>query len=157
MVIAASLMGSASIRHRMTEIPPQRSAWLLLGAALITGCFFAGQSVGYRGLLFLLILPGLLWLQQAGTPRRLLLFSKLTTAAILLAMYRLAVIGLFARRDLYPGNSVPAALTWLCFELLWWGIIGMLLGLMGCLLIESRSARDIGKYLPRKMMLRARA
>ena len=39
---------------------------LLAGALLVTACFFAGQNVDYRGIYFVLVMPGLVRLAPAG-------------------------------------------------------------------------------------------
>lgn len=42
-----------------SRMEPARRWLLTVGALLLVGCFAAGQSVGYRGIFFLLVLPGL--------------------------------------------------------------------------------------------------
>jgi hypothetical protein len=43
----------------LARLPKPEKMFLLIGAALISGCFFAGSSVGYRGIHLLFTLPGL--------------------------------------------------------------------------------------------------
>jgi hypothetical protein len=43
---------------------------LLIGAALIGGCFFAGSSAGYRGINLLFTLPAILTLARMGHEAR---------------------------------------------------------------------------------------
>ena len=44
----------------LTRLPDAERTFLLIGAALISGCFFAGSNFGYRGIHLLFTLPGLL-------------------------------------------------------------------------------------------------
>jgi hypothetical protein len=39
---------------------------MVIGSAVIAGCFFAGQSIGYSGIFLLLVIPGLLALSRSG-------------------------------------------------------------------------------------------
>ena len=148
--IVFALMSSRDIRQAMPTIPGRPRALFLIGSALVTGCFFTGQSVGYRGILLLLVIPGFLALDRPGMPPRLQRIARATLCAILAAMFRLIPLGIFEREKLYPGNSALASLTWLGFEMLWWWIAAVLLGLLGCLLIDSPAAQEAWRYLKRQ-------
>jgi hypothetical protein len=47
-------------RIALARLPDPDKIFLLIGAALIGGCFFAGPNFGYRGIYLLFTLPGLL-------------------------------------------------------------------------------------------------
>ena len=47
-------------RIALAQLPDPEKIFLLIGAALIGGCFFTGSSIGYRGIYLLFSLPGLL-------------------------------------------------------------------------------------------------
>ncbi|MCX6952572.1 MAG: hypothetical protein NTV51_10470 [Verrucomicrobia bacterium] len=70
--------------------PADRGAWLgfVLGAALLTGCFFAGTSYSYRWIFVLWMAP---WLWQTprdpAVPRRVRRFAVLTATLLLFAMW----------------------------------------------------------------------
>ncbi|HTV44556.1 MAG TPA: glycosyltransferase 87 family protein [Stellaceae bacterium] len=100
---------------------------LLAGALLMTACFFAGQNVDYRGIFFVLIMPGLIRLYRLaeGPPVRRFLAQMIVAvlfvaweAPVRAAVHRLAVAiftgGIGLRIDL---------LFWLGRELLWWWLI----------------------------------
>ncbi len=146
---ALLLIRSPENRLCVATLPVRAAGWLLIGAALLDGCFFAGQSIGYRGVLLLLVLPGLLCLDQPSSPGHLRLVARLTLYAILVVMFRLTVLSAFTRNGSWPGNSALAAIVWIGFEVLWWWIVAVLLGLLGCLLLESQSAQDARKMLSR--------
>jgi hypothetical protein len=112
-----------------------------IGSLLITGCFFAGQNINYRGIYFLFVLPGLLelyTLADSGKTRRLL---SLLIAATLFVMW-----DEFFRRALMAGLSqVPspalanhcAMLFWVVRELIWWWLIAGLAAVSICYLIRQ--------------------
>jgi hypothetical protein len=58
--------------------------FLVIGAVLITGCFFMGQNVGYRGVFLLLTLPGLLAVRSLADDRRT---SRLALSTALLIVF----------------------------------------------------------------------
>jgi hypothetical protein len=67
---------------RMREIDRR---FLIAGAALIAGCFFAGQSIGYRGVYLIFVVAGLVALRRElsrGVARGLI--TALTIAILLL-------------------------------------------------------------------------
>ena len=47
-------------RIALARLPEPEKIFLLIGAALIGGCFFAGTNIGYRGIHLLFTLPGFL-------------------------------------------------------------------------------------------------
>ncbi|HTV88851.1 MAG TPA: glycosyltransferase 87 family protein [Stellaceae bacterium] len=105
-----------------------------IGGLLLTGCFFAGQNVDYRGIHFLFALPGLLLLRASAAPpaaRRFL--SRLVAAALLLMweeFFRQALLAAFAAQ---PGDRV-AMVFWVGREWLWWWTISGLAAVALCYL-----------------------
>jgi len=138
---------SAEYRRQIAVLPPRYAALLQIGAALIVGCFFAGESVSYRAIMFLLAMPGLVLLDQPLVPRRLRLLVRCTTILIIVVMFRLAVIGVLTRFNLGPKSSALAGLTWIGFELAWWWIISVLAALLTCSILESTAWRELWTLL----------
>src|SRR5271169_1263986 len=59
---------------------------LLIGALLLTTCFFAGQSIDYRGIYFLLVMPGLVRLYRlAGDPVIRQFLARMIAAVLFVA------------------------------------------------------------------------
>jgi len=139
------------------RLPSRQLDFLVAGAALMSGCFFASQSVIYRGIYLLLALPGLAELsRQLPTPSGRRLFGS-AGAAIVFVLWtpfldecpnlaglsaRLQYIGLAPRTALllhYPNNynNFPSSGSgyglWLASELAWWWIITLLLAVLGAL------------------------
>lgn len=131
-------------RHRdMAQLAPIESALLLFGAAVIAGCFFAGQSVGYRGIFLVFTVPGLLALRrQAAEPgvRRL---ATQATALVLFVLWQgvLTWNGAFLGVLQQWAGVTVGSRVWLIFwaarELAWWVLAGILSGLVLCFVVES--------------------
>jgi hypothetical protein len=141
------IASSATARLQIAALPARYGALLQIGAALMVGCFFTGESVGYRAIMVLLVLPALLLLARAEVPRPLNLISRCTIAVVLIVLFRLVAIGLLEGHGFYIGNSVIAALTWIGFELAWWWIIAVLGAFLTCSVLESEAFREFWGHL----------
>jgi hypothetical protein len=64
-LLAAWLAFNAGFRAAILALPPREMNFLVVGAALVCGCFFAGQNIAYRGIHLLLALPALLLLARS--------------------------------------------------------------------------------------------
>jgi hypothetical protein len=109
---------------------------LVIGNAVIAGCFFAGQSIGYRGIFLLLVLPGLLGLSRSAF-RGLRVLSLGTAIVIVLLMWGEAL-----RRALDGGFGF-----WLVRELGWWWSVSVMLALLADFLRESPVWRGAAGWL----------
>ena len=148
------IAGRCDLRLVEARLAARQLDFLVAGAALISGCFFASQSVIYRGIYLLLALPGLAELsRQITTPLGRRLFGSVG-AAIVFVLWRpflseclnlaglsarLQYIGLAPRAALllhYPNNynNFPSSTfgygLWLASELAWWWIITLLLAVL---------------------------
>ncbi len=56
---------------------------LIAGSLLLTACFFAGQNVYYRGVYFVMVVPGLLHLRRAAATSEVRRLLSLTLAAMI--------------------------------------------------------------------------
>jgi hypothetical protein len=165
-LIVSAITGAFIIGHRcqlpgiQTRLPTRQTDFLFTGAALISGCFFASQSVIYRGIYLLLALPGLAELsRRQQTPLRRRLFAS-AGAAIVFVLWMpfldqclkfvgltepVAYIGLARRTallyhydnyDNFPGFTLGYVL-WLAGELAWWWIITLLLAVLGAFVART--------------------
>ena len=136
------------------RLPTHQLDFLVAGAALISGCFFASQNVVYRGIYLLLALPGLAELsRQIPTPLGRRLFGS-AGAAIVFVLWTplldqcLKLAGLSVRLNYIGGaprnvmlhhysnynnfqTSPLGYVLWLASELAWWWIITLLLAVLG--------------------------
>ncbi|HEY5210817.1 MAG TPA: hypothetical protein VIJ42_15370 [Stellaceae bacterium] len=139
-VIAITGLGSRAV---VAKLPEPERLFLLMGAALIVGCFLAGQNIGYRGIDFLLLLPGLMALARLPKDGRRFF---VTVALIIFLMWGELFDEMFLHLQLADSSLAPAAkfagLTfWLLRELVWWRVIGTLAGLLLCFVVETPLAQ----------------
>src|SRR5207248_480173 len=118
---------AAECKHSVAALPTIYGVLFQIGTALMAGCFFAGESVAYRGIMLLLALPGLLLFSRPQVPTRLRRLSWITVILILLVMFRIPISGYLATHNVRVQNSAFAALIWMLFELAWWWIVSFLL------------------------------
>ena len=119
----------ATIRSRASDqsaLPEQHQTFLIIGSLLMVGCFFIGQSVFYRTIMFLFALPGLLVMARHS---RLI---RVVIGAILLLMWKgsSGISGTCGGVD--AGNRVidaPPPL-WMVRELLSWFVISVLFAIL---------------------------
>ena len=120
-------------------LPGRERILLVIGSAVIAGCFFAGQSIGYRGIFLLLVMPGLLALSRsAGRELRALCLAS--AIVVVLLMW-----GECLRQALDGGFGF-----WLLRELGWRWSISVMLALVGDFLQESPVLRAASAWLRRQ-------
>jgi len=107
--------------------------WLILGSVLIVGCFYAGQSANYRGVMLLFVLAGLVALRRefaAGSMRRL-------TTGVIAAVVILMWDGMFRHTLLQgPWEHLPTT-YWLMREGLWRLVVAFLIGALAVFVSRS--------------------
>jgi hypothetical protein len=131
LAICRRLSGTDQLRRALASLTPPERVFLVIGSAVIAGCFFAGQSIGYRGVYFLLVMPGLLRISRtsAADIRKLSLGTSIVILALMWGeCFRLALY----RALEHPGFPETLAgqlelLFWLCRELGWWWTVSVLL------------------------------
>jgi hypothetical protein len=105
---------------------------LTVGAALIVGCFLAGQSIGYRGIHLLFTLPPLLALatEADGKPARV-------AAA-------LGVVMMWGDALRAPEGKLDR-LLWAAQQYAWWVLVTLLLASLLALLHDSAAVRSLSE------------
>jgi hypothetical protein len=111
---------------------------LVAGALLLLACFFAGQNVDYRGVYFVLVVPGLVHLHRSSRGTAVRQFGAQMIAAALFLMWEE-----FFRRALHTlvssapseGLSLPEVYFWIGRELVWWWLVA---GLAAIVLLHLR-------------------
>lgn len=140
----AGLVGSTA---RLSE---RESVFLVLGAAMLCGCFFAGQSVIYRGIYFLLALPALLELarthEHAWARRTLHAACGLIVIVLWMPVFEwalgkfdLAIPPVYQPENVLDGiPDAPFGIAlWLVNELSWWFLITVLIATAGACLYAT--------------------
>ncbi len=144
MIAAGSGMAALAFRGKLDAasrlLDPGERTFLVIGCTLMVGCFFTGQSIGYRGVFMLFALPGLFALARLAESAALrALFSVSGFLAIFLLwgeFFRLAI-----------GRATDSLWVnlgfWLGRELAWWWVMGV----MGALLLRFVLDSEIGRRL----------
>jgi hypothetical protein len=126
LAICRRLLRFAGLRAAIAELPSGERVLMVIGSAVIAGCFFAGQSVEYRGIFLLLVMPGLSGLSRsAGRELRALCLAS--AIVVVLLMW-----GECLRQALDGGFGF-----WLLRELGWWWSVSVMLALVADFLRES--------------------
>lgn len=115
--------------------------WALLAGALVTtGCFVAGQSLDYRGIFFLLVLPGLFALGRDPALRGWL--PRHAAVLIVLLMWEQAVRYWIDMLNI--GLGLPGLLTaglllsvWIARELAFWVVMIVLASVVAAFLADT--------------------
>jgi hypothetical protein len=132
----------------LEALDPRRRALMLLGSALIAGCFFAAQNAPYRCIYFLFVLPGLCEMRRlpvSSAARRRA--ARITTAAIFLLwgqFFQRALAQTVLALDLPLGLANAMQLVfWLAREAMWWWVVTALLAFVLSLLERSPLGRHL--------------
>src|SRR5207248_10821580 len=123
--------------------------FLVIGGLLVAVCFITGQNIGYRGILLLPALSGLVCLHRSVKHRETRRFCSQMIAAVLFVMW-----GEFFRRALHtmispvPGEGLSTraeVFFWLGRELVWWWLVVGLVALVLCFLRRPPLAQIFGR------------
>ena len=131
----------------VARLPVEQSLYLLMGATLIMGCFFAGKSVLYREIYFLLTLPALLTLCRTLHEPTLRAWVKQIVVLIVFLMWSEFFRNLIrvGAESLLPTKGAIAAeiVFWVCKELAWWRVIAVFCTLLVALVSELPTGRVV--------------
>ena len=119
-----------ALRTMLDRIGPDARSLLLVGGVLCAGCFFAHQNIGYRAVLLLLVLPGLLELVRLAPEGRTRLVYRSTSLLVVLV--------------LWDGIVSRSHVGWFVMQLAWWWIAFVLLTIVVALL-RGEVGRLVGR------------
>jgi hypothetical protein len=128
------------LRPAVGALVPAEATCLLVGAALILGCFFAGQNGEYRAVHLLFVLPALTALAAGSGPA-----GRLAQVAVWVVLLQLwgdvvsAPVVHFAGTAGAGLAGAGALLLWLVRELAWWWIVALLLAMVLAMLPDLPS------------------
>jgi hypothetical protein len=124
--------------------------FFVVGAAIICGCFFAGQNVVYRGIYLLLALPGLLAFSHDLPDGRGRVAFRIASFAVVYVQWALFISWAIKAVGLgsipHPG-ATAAYLQWFCNEVAWWWIVTVLLSVALTFVISSEQWRLLSRLL----------
>jgi len=143
------LVRNGNLAAAFAKTPERDATFLVIGAALIAGCFFAVQSVAYKGIHLIFVVAGLVAMRRAAdtcTTRATL------TQALMIVLFLMweeffrrallyGVTGSVLGRALYHEAAGPGlalyALFWLIREVLWWRLAALLLAMLAIFGLRS--------------------
>jgi hypothetical protein len=131
-------------------------SWFAIGGIVIIACFFAGQNVDYRGIYFLFLVPGLVYMRRSAREAVVRLLCAQIIVAVLLVMWEE-----FSRRALHliagpisnEGLSRPEVFFWIGRELVWWWLIAGLAAIVLTYLRQLPVPNDIIVRFARRAIL----
>lgn len=147
--VARMLRTARLLGREQLDWAPREPRFLVTGGLLVAACFFAGQNIGYRGILLLPVLSGLVCLHRSVEDREVRRFCLQMIAAVLFVMW-----GECFRRALHAAISpVPSAglssraevFFWLGRELVWWWLVVGLAAVVLAFLRQSLFAEIFGR------------
>lgn len=139
--IMTNLWRSGSFPNALERLDESRRLALFAGALLLSGCFFAGQSVAYRGIFLFLIIPGIFALERDPDAGATATAARAAAAIIPLLMWadairlwiHMAATGLYPPPGFYPilAPGQPwDLLAWLVEQIAWWFLIALLVNVL---------------------------
>ena len=157
MVLALAIARTRRTFHMLDAAAPDpnlpETQRLLVGALLLTACFFAGQNIDYRGIYFILVMPGLVRLCQSASDPAIRRFLARMIAAVLFVAWEEPL-----RRAIHIVAAAIAAdwlrprvetLFWIGRELVWWWLIAGLAAIVLTQLLRMPRVLEISAYLRR--------
>ena len=100
---------------------------LLVGALLVAACFFAGQNINYRGIYFVLVMPGLVrFYRSAGEPAIRQFLARMIAAVLFVAWEQPMRRTIDAIAAAIFGQWLSLRielLLWIGCELVWWWLV----------------------------------
>lgn len=133
---AIRLARDSNLVVTFAKMPDWDVMFLVIGAAVIVGCFFAGQNIGYRGVYLIFIVVGLVAMRRAADART----ARATLTQALIIVVFLMWEGLFRqalRHEVAGPGRALFALFWLIRELLWWRLVALLLAVLAIFGVRS--------------------
>jgi hypothetical protein len=123
---AKTLRAIRLIRTERFDCEATEIRLLAIGAILLGACFFAGQNIDYRGIYFLLVIPGLVKLHCSAGKTRLRQFYARMIAVALFLMWEEFFrhpLHVFATQAPNRGLVYAELIFWLGREFVWWWLI----------------------------------
>lgn len=131
LLVSAALLAFVLARRLTGEIVP--SDWdrpnhmlLIVGAFLTVGCFLAGNNVGYRVLILLFVIPGMLDLRGRARDRGTRRILAGALAAVLLCCWRQFFESGLLNLGLLDVRGAGGLLFLILRETVWWSLITIL-------------------------------
>jgi len=145
LLLGAGLATRGGVGTALEAMPTRERGMFLAGALLMGGCFATGESQGYRAILLILAVPGLLSMAHALRDRLARSCFRLGCLAAPFVLWQPGLKQLLYRAGLSPSidsRASPAGIAhFVLNELAWWWLMALLLS--GVIAFALRSARHL--------------
>lgn len=149
---ARRIAQNSELAGGFVALSSRKGLLLVIGAVLITGCFFAGHSILYRAIFFLFTLPGLLELARTAQERFVRIWLWQGICLIIFLMWsEFFRVNIDAIVTMLPQGRITIGLPlvfWAIKELMWWRVIALFCGVLGAYLATSASVQLVLQRLP---------
>jgi hypothetical protein len=147
LLFCRKLLCFGELRAVLATLAGLERVLLVIGSAVIVGCFFTAQSIGYRGVFLLMVLPGQLAISRAPV-RQVRTLGLATSLVIVLLMwsecFRLALYDALEYLGLPSIIAVEIKmLFWFVRELCWWWVVSVMLAMLVDFLETSPVIRSV--------------
>jgi hypothetical protein len=113
-------------RSALAHLPKPEKMFLLIGAALIAGCFFTGSIYGFRGIHLLFTLPGLVAMAHMGNDMGVRKVAVQAYVLVIMLMWAPFFISVLRQ-------ILPVRIVWLLIQIAWWQVATLFIAiLIGC-------------------------
>jgi hypothetical protein len=145
LLIGSSILRGLELAREapLASLAPAEGMFLVMGAALIAGTFFAGQNIDYRGIFLLLALPGLTALGPRYRGAAIMILFLMWGEMFREALSHIA----FADPTLASILQTVRVVFWFVRELIWWRVVAVLLGIVFAHVASSEIGRAVGSRL----------
>jgi hypothetical protein len=139
----------------IAALPRAEALFLVIGAAMMAGCYFVTQNLDYRGILFIFTIPGLLALAGPEVAAPVRGVFRATIGGLLFILWGLSlqqVIAWVSGGRAFPPQLNGSALVyvyWITHELVWSAVIIVLTAALICWGLQSTTWRALKRLSAR--------
>jgi hypothetical protein len=149
LAVARTLRTVRLLGREQFDWAASEAQFLVIGGLLVAACFVAGQNIGYRGILLLPVLSGLVYLHRSVEDREVRRFCGQMIAAVLFVMweecFRRALHTMISPVSGEGLSSRAEVFFWIGRELVWWWLVVGLAALVLAFLRQSPFAAIFGR------------
>lgn len=134
------LARNGNMASAFAKMPDRDAIFLLIGAAVIVGCFFAGYSKAHRGIDLIFVAVGLVTMRRSADNPATRAMLGWTVMIVLFLMWERFFLTILANPDEVPDTWFALSaylLLWLLAEVLWWRLAAILLSVLAIFAINS--------------------
>jgi hypothetical protein len=120
------------------KVSEKDSIFLVIGAAVISGCFFAGYSIAYRGIHLIFVVVGFIAMRRAAEDLATRATLSRAVMILVLLMWAPPISQALAHEQGAGVSLIASALFYLIREVLWWRLVALLLAMLSIFIVGSQ-------------------